>query len=67
VVYLRYKRKRKGDRTMTIYGLNKKATKGLYIVYTVTEGRKYFLSAWRTEEEANKRAEKYFGKVWKNY
>ena len=35
---------------MTIYGLNKKATKGLYIVYTITEGRKYFLSAWRTEE-----------------
>lgn len=47
---------------MKIYGMNKKACKGKWVVYTITNKSKYFLGAYRTEEKAQEVAKKYDGK-----
>lgn len=47
---------------MKIFGMNKKACKGLWVVYTVVNRSKYFTGAYRTEEKAQEVANKYDGK-----
>lgn len=46
---------------MKIYGMNKKACKGLWVVYIVTNKSKYFLGAYREKAKAEQVAEKYNG------
>ena len=54
--------KRREETIMRIYGMNKKACKGKWVVYTITNKSKYFLGAYRTEEKAQEVAKKYDGK-----
>ena len=37
---------------MKVYGLNKKASKGLWVVYTMVNKGKYFFGAYHNEEKA---------------
>lgn len=48
---------------MKIYGMNKKACVGLWVVYTINNKSKYFVGAYRMKEAAEKVAEKYNGKI----
>ena len=48
---------------MKVYGMDKKACAGLWVVYTVNNKNKYFVGAYRTQEVAEKVANKYNGKV----
>lgn len=48
---------------MKVYGMDKKACAGLWVVYTVNNKNKYFVGAYRTQEAAEKVANKYNGKV----
>lgn len=51
---------------MKVYGLNKKTSKNLWIVYIVVNKSKYFLGAYRSEEKAKEVAEKYEGQYFFN-
>lgn len=51
---------------MKVYGLNKKASKGLWIVYTTTNKHKYFLGGYHSKEKAQEIAEKFEGKYFFN-
>jgi hypothetical protein len=51
---------------MKVYGLNKKASKNLWVVYTMVNKGKYFFGAYRTEEKAKEVAAKYDGKYFFN-
>ena len=46
---------------MKIYGMNKKACAGLWVVYTVVNKSKYFVGAYREKAKAEQTAEKYHG------
>ena len=46
---------------MKIYGMNKKACAGKWVVYTVTNKSKYFLGAYCEKAKAEQIAEKYHG------
>ena len=48
---------------MKIYGMNKQACVGLWVVYTIYNKNKYFVGAYRMEEAAERVADKYNGKV----
>lgn len=48
---------------MKIYGMNKKACAGLWVVYTVTNKSKYFVGAYRDKAKAEQIAEKYHGET----
>ena len=48
---------------MKIYGMNKKACAGKWVVYTVTNKSKYFVGAYREKAKAEQIAEKYQGKT----
>lgn len=46
---------------MKIYGMNKKACKGLWVVYSLNGKSKYFVGAYREKDKAKQIAEKYCG------
>ena len=46
---------------MKIFGMNKKACKGLWVTYVVVNRHKYFIGAYRTREKAQDVATKYDG------
>jgi hypothetical protein len=46
---------------MKIFGMNKKACKGLWVAYVVVNRHKYFIGAYRTREKAQEIATKYDG------
>lgn len=47
---------------MRIYGMNRKACKGLWVVYYISNKNRYFLGAYRMETKAQEVATKYDGK-----
>lgn len=51
---------------MKVYGLNKKASKGLWVVYTMINKSKYFFGAYHSEEKAKEVSAKYDGKYFFN-
>lgn len=51
---------------MKVFGLNKKASKNLWIVYTIVNRHKYFFGAYRTETKAKEVAKKYTGEYFFN-
>ena len=53
----------KEGRAMKIYGMNKKACAGLWVVYIVTNKSKYFVGAYRDKAKAEQIAEKYHGET----
>lgn len=52
----------KGE-AMKIYGMNKKACTGKWVVYTVTNKSKYFVGVYREKTKAEQIAEKYHGET----
>lgn len=46
---------------MKVFGMNRKACKGLYVVYITFNRNRYFVGAYRSEEMAQLMAKKHYG------